>query len=728
MNIKHIIFAILTPLLCGCTILDNDLRDLPDVPGYTETVHEETEDYVLDYQYQPEVRYVDNEMLSYVTAIDSTYTHLSFYDHTPGGKLPKVGDLLASKSNDKLPYGLGHRVTSVQSSGGLYVLGLERAMLDDIYLTYVAESHMDDLMTDEDDVPDDAFEIIDADEAREAIQGIKTRAEGSVKSEFDPINITIEVKKAAKDNEMSKAVSIKGDFDGKLTIELQPIVQNGTVMDTDNKKVDIKLNTGLRIDIIFEGEGGGVATVDFAKIAEIITKKELKLKHTFTIGALPVTFSLKPVLNFKTELSGKVGFYVSKTFYVEVGSRKNISGKKDGFYFVKHNKALKFGETFDRGLIGDLSFETGLSFGGEIELKFGAPGEAFNCGIRVTPTIGPKLSTTFLNHNMDDYDKAWHFGIPLSIDGVIFFNLIKGIEFDIDVAKYVANLLGKSEPTLYEFVPKDWRFYPSIDNMGIECTNPKDVGNIPKFKLRFDVEDGGLLLTKLNTAKPIIHIYNHNLSSSPIISNEGLNVLRYGKNNSYEWTFSDSKIKRDDLYDAEVVMIQPTSERVLYRKRYAFSSVSPSIDIQNIVITAQREAISEKPDKKGVYKTLYDWKFRTTVQFRGFKEVTAWGFTCGGKNYVVETPPTASSAVVLWALTNSQKSNRTLTFTPFVNYMVDGTPQIAYGAPYTVNLVYDPSKNSYNDQWDKTLKMYISGFDVDSEWGAPDVDMSKSKL
>ena len=57
-----------TLLLTSCTLVDNDLRDLPDTPGFKEIVTVDTEEYHLEYKYNKEVRVLDKVFLSYITS------------------------------------------------------------------------------------------------------------------------------------------------------------------------------------------------------------------------------------------------------------------------------------------------------------------------------------------------------------------------------------------------------------------------------------------------------------------------------------------------------------------------------------------------------------------------------------------------------------------------------------------------------------------------------------
>ena len=119
--------------IAACTLIDNDLRDLPDEPAYREVVHEEGEGYTADYQYQPWTILVDDTYENYIASIDYLNSVLYLHDYIPSDLLPYEGSSLAAKPSDKLEWGLSYKVSKVIRDGSYYAVIMERAELLDIF-------------------------------------------------------------------------------------------------------------------------------------------------------------------------------------------------------------------------------------------------------------------------------------------------------------------------------------------------------------------------------------------------------------------------------------------------------------------------------------------------------------------------------------------------------------------------------------------------------------------
>lgn len=133
-SFRYFLIPLLTAsFFVSCTILDNDLRDLPDNPAYREIVHEEGKDYSVDYQLQPWTIIVDESYEKYVADVDYENSVVYLYDYIPEDLLPKEGNSLAARVSDKLEWGLSYKVKKVRREGSLYVVDVERAEIEDMY-------------------------------------------------------------------------------------------------------------------------------------------------------------------------------------------------------------------------------------------------------------------------------------------------------------------------------------------------------------------------------------------------------------------------------------------------------------------------------------------------------------------------------------------------------------------------------------------------------------------
>ena len=134
-SFRNVLLPLLTSLFFwSCTLIDNDLRGLPDYsPAYKQIVHEETDEYTADYQYQPWTILVDERYEPYIYAIDYEHDVLYLYDYIPEELLPEEGNALAAKPSDKLDFGLSYKVMGVLHYDNLYAVVMQRAFTEDIF-------------------------------------------------------------------------------------------------------------------------------------------------------------------------------------------------------------------------------------------------------------------------------------------------------------------------------------------------------------------------------------------------------------------------------------------------------------------------------------------------------------------------------------------------------------------------------------------------------------------
>lgn len=132
-----------TVALTTCTIIDNDLRDLPDNPAYREVVHVEGEGWEADYQYQPWTKILDEGFMGYVANVDFTNYIIYLHNYIPDELLPHVGDILTAAPHEKIKWGLSHKVIDLKREGSLYAVYIKPAEIKEVFkhLVYDQEAN-----------------------------------------------------------------------------------------------------------------------------------------------------------------------------------------------------------------------------------------------------------------------------------------------------------------------------------------------------------------------------------------------------------------------------------------------------------------------------------------------------------------------------------------------------------------------------------------------------------
>lgn len=728
---KSLVLSIAVLLTGSCTIIDNDLRDLPDTPGFKEVVHEETDEYTLDYQFLETTRVFDDRTLSYIVGIDYEKPVLYMSNVTPDDVLPSVGQIVHHGVCDQLPYGLNHRVTALGRQNEFYAVSLERAALNEVFKTLTLEGEIEVAGEFEE-------EEIDADE----VMAKQLAPQGPLKvtnynkdltgkwHEFDLLFLL------PSHHYESSTSPVKGKVDvtGKFPLRWRPILKAKAYIDMDKEKFDLSTSVGTEWEISPQLEGAASLEIDLLELTHLKSALSGQIPIVPQI-ALFLTYGFD--LNFNLSLSGSIGYKFSKKSYVDFGGRYGMKAE-NGVYVKKHDTGIVVSEPegWTSGWDGNLAFSASLMGGADIKLLFGSPKEFPNVGIGVKGLIGPKLRTTFAAKNQESYDKVVRTSIALKVEGTLFLNIFKNLKVDWNFTDAIAKLMGV-EDGLEADIPgtvSDTRFYPSIDNMSIVCTNPKETGT-PEFELSFDVLDGGMYVNKLRTTHPSVSIFVRGEDRQPILTKNDFSDLIPQKPGSYKWKFKSERLKRDVIYDAEVKMITTSTIThtwdELYSRRFPFTAASPTAMITDYTVTAQKERRAAKGESSGTsntnfYKTYYDWKFRTYVEVRGSEDITGWGFKVGNKTYEINEPPKGTLLSISWQIKSSQKNPRTLKFIPYVRFKNGDTEMTNFMDEYSVRLEYDAEMDDYSDKL--VGGYYESGFDMDDDFGKSDVDMSNIKL
>ena len=111
---------------------DNNQEENGDITAVYTPQTEQTDQYTVTYQYQDGILVLPEKAHSYISSIVAD-TILHFKEDTPNQYLPEAGDIIAARSSDFLPYGLGCKVLSVDSKGSDYIVTTTTASLDEIF-------------------------------------------------------------------------------------------------------------------------------------------------------------------------------------------------------------------------------------------------------------------------------------------------------------------------------------------------------------------------------------------------------------------------------------------------------------------------------------------------------------------------------------------------------------------------------------------------------------------
>lgn len=788
--------------LASCTIIDNDLRDLPDTPGYKEIVHEETDEYKAEYQYQPWTVVVDQTFESYISHMDNNGYVLYLHDYIPKNLLPEVDEVLAARPSEKLQWGLSHKVLSVKHEGSYYAIDLGSAKLDEVFkhLVYEQESEYelnldglveaisdstrsfewtrvgeDDSATRADDDPNDPKYYYESDSKQytfDIINIIKRVVEAKtlkapwvtalMGTEFVTRNLTgID---GTVHSVKASAISSGGSGSGKVYIngliqligKIKPILKTKNYINLEKDQIDIWCEVGADIEIILNLAAKLGFNLDIWSLAEL-PQPQPKL-----IGApigLPLWFEVVFGLDWNTEFEGSLGYTWKKTFSTKLGLKYGVDGD-DGVYCTTNNPSatLHSNDKWMEEYNNSLSLSTGLYFSIAPTLTFGIP----NTGVpkelkkeaeellkeiglksprlylQYKPSIGGKLSlkTAWEKATSGAYssgDKILHVGVPVRFTDLnLVLELTKVLSFDWNIgnsiAKAISNKTSIDLTKDFEIWGKDYRFYPSVDNLSIVCTNPTKSSETPNFDISFDINDLGTQITDFKTAKPILRIYEDGVSGARAVKTfDDFDFLKKSdKGRHFTRKLNSSSIKRDVPYRAEIEFVEPNiygGLSRLYTKSLNFSTQSPSACIAGDTITYQAGYFKQiTPDKTmGIGKPRYsDWTFRTGVQLIAYKDIDELGFYVNKKKYRVEGKPASPSVFVIWSL-KKQKEARNISITPYAK--VDGIEYL-WPKPYNIELNYskrwqwnDPNFGGEGKAYRGYMgEYYLFGYDYEEDF------------
>lgn len=695
MKISFYIFRnvlLLTVLsLVSCTLIDNDLRDLPDNPAFREVVHEEGEGWKADYQYQPWTVIIDDVYYNYVHQMDYATMTLYLYDYIPEDMLPKKDNVMAANPSEKLEWGLAAKVKKVSRNGSYYAIEMEQAGVDEVFLHLVYEQAGDyqfnfqDYLDNTDDTgttPTRSLTMRRVNQTRAGEKPIPYDDPNSpdwIRDVDEASTFTFDHNKLLKTlKETATTVNIAGSLIPKikrtwssdyvtgyidaaigLNFKVAPMMRTKQFYNLDKKQFDVYIAFGATYTMGFQLEGNATLDVNLWKLLKLPNVKPI------WVGApigLPIFFQAPLGLTWSTKVSGKLNIEGKKYWDSVIGYRKNIPGEKDGPYSIPHNPAatvttgdtdgdVAFYMSFDTGI--DLSIEPGLVIGvpddptlievlNKYKTETGGTNKAYpNVKLYYKPSIGFHFNT---EKGIDTksgtfYDLTSKFYIPFKFgDLVLALNFWKDITFEKNLIDLVAGMLGykngddyKTEINIWEY---PFRWYPSIDNAEVGCVNPNETGT-PEFVVGFDVNDVSGIDPRINNQwiGPSIVIKKGDEEILSILDFDKLK--KEDKGHHFSRTIKDNRLKRDAVYTALIKMKEYIPEKHDYRdvfwKKVDFSTKTPSCHIKGHDFLLKHAYFKKVDQAKRPYgsATMMDWTFRTVLDIKGYREIQEVGFFIG---------------------------------------------------------------------------------------------------
>lgn len=634
-----------TVLFSACTLMDNDLRGLPDTPGFKEMVHIENEEGSIDYQYNPNTKVLDRSFLTFISSMDYANRTLYLYDFIPDDLLPEEGDVLAAEKSEKLEWGLSHNVRGVRREGNLYAVSVEQATLDEVFKHLVVDCETYFALSSGEPTSDISEETEPTDTAltrswvkvgKEEWEAIETRAENSredeaakndpehakwqhsgnlgtqkinvlglllgkhvtglgiVASQIIPGGWTLSGSYTPKGGE--SALSYNFDANAKIEARITPVVKVRNFINIDEKKFDVYLKLGGKFELEMAFAGSIYLKFDMWKFFGLPSLPPVQLGAA--LAGLPLFYETGFSLVFDATLSGSYSRTWEKDFAITVGARYNIPNEENGVYATKENPDAKsiVDEEWNVESEYEFKFSVGLTFSIVPELYFGSPVEAPRLGLRYSPSIGLRFDIGRTSDKTTVGESTMKLYVPVRFaDIYAYFKFWKSLEFSYNIGDAIVKAIGgkdaNAEVVLWE---KIWHLYPSIDDLALVCTNFLDKSSTPKFKLDFDVKNMGVNATKEMNLRPVVEILD-----------EGGNVLlkknnfefcnKYSAVKHFTWSFENPKIQHDKKYTARIYWTRTGlyGENRLYYKKQDFTTYTPSFYIVVHDISAQRVKYSE---------------------------------------------------------------------------------------------------------------------------------------
>ncbi len=137
------ISALAMTLLTACTLSMEEYVVPEEEKGFDEPVTVKSEYGTITYQFNDSVIYMTDNLQEYLIRVEAD-SILYLSSTMPKNYQPKKGMKLATGISHKLPYGLNHRVLSVENQGGILRVVTTRTDIEDVYkhLSYCLDAKL----------------------------------------------------------------------------------------------------------------------------------------------------------------------------------------------------------------------------------------------------------------------------------------------------------------------------------------------------------------------------------------------------------------------------------------------------------------------------------------------------------------------------------------------------------------------------------------------------------
>lgn len=739
---------LVTLLFVSCTIIDNDLRDLPDEPGFKEIVYDEGDNFKIEYQFNEDVHYLNSAFQEYVSNVDYVNNRFYLHSYIPESLLPKENDLIFSPGTEVFEYGIQNRVTNIRKCGDYYEINYTHAALKEIYKHFEFESNFN-------------YNLNEKTDSNKQNQHLTRAGTVEVDKKFDEsgewhyfnllplLGGDVKVVTNPDAKEMEEVFSIesqdkfdflgshstsvtlkgtgkKGALEGSATINgfyyarWRPVAEGYTRISTSKDYADICGSYGIEIEFISGIEGSANFTIHLLRLIPGLDK--LLFRKIPIYAPVNLYFTIRPDLDVEFVFSGSYRKKVSKKIMFNLGACKGIKGKKDDVYVNFPDTSPKITSFTETSSSRSLS----VGFYGVLTttIGFGNPGDSPYTGIEVKGKVGPKFEVKSAPADSDDaYNNGLSIGGHLEISAKAFLDLTEYLTWNWDFLDTLMDAFKNKGTTkkqtdqeghvvfAYDFLKTTFRDYPSIDQPSITAYNSS---KILEFEFSFAVRDKGIATTKEMIIYPILNIYPSG-SDKPILeeipmTNNGDPIgyvnFFYKEDNLFKKKFSDNNLKPDVWYDAEVEMrlqILPFESlkniynnrmyyMPIYKKRYKFTAASPTGYIQNVFLSGQYKTYTYKDSQEKTKYYTFLYKIDTFI--KNHKDVKRWGLVVNGKEYPIEETIQGSEPTIALGI-NKCQIPRKITLNM---YVVDKQDNKFYGPPYKQTVDFNEAHDKNKDE------------------------------
>lgn len=458
---KSFIINLMIALLVftGCNREDDvTLPVLDKDTGFGVPVTENSDHYAVTYQYNDGVMVLNDKAAEFIVKVVAD-TILYLDAAAPDDMVPAAGDILSSRIQTQLPYGLGNKVLSVSKKGGMYKCVTTTAALDEIFRDLVIDAVIPITAAITDGVYD--------------TDGDFHPVGGDSRVTVNPNTLTLTLGK----NSLKEDGKFKGVYPfGQLNIDTYAILE-----------MDLKKNThefSLQVDGSFVA--GIEAAFEASKEGVVIPFLEAPIFDGGIFVCGPVIF--RPHVNlevgYKAGLAGSIRYAFAKPFGFKVG----LKNKK--FFY---NNLLTDN---DDNVISELQWDAEGYVGLYAQLEFGVGFYTKGLAVYLAPTLDVLGKASLSMKNLDISQVS----PTLGFDGVLGLNAMAELK-----------MLGKEYWHLqenflsYPLFQYSWPLLPSLVPGSTKVTEDKTQKHLT-FLAEYDYTGG--LLSHFMDIKPVFRVYD----------------------------------------------------------------------------------------------------------------------------------------------------------------------------------------------------------------------------